>query len=71
MLSNYLKTLSPKYKVEFRTDETRGLLIIRVTRGFLFKETMVFLGQASDDAVVIETIRKTVEMIDDAFNDYD
>jgi hypothetical protein len=71
MLSNFLKTIDPAYKIEFRTDRGRDLLIVRVTRGFLFKEAMISYEFLCDEQRIIKVIRDTIDLLDDAFNNYD
>ena len=71
MLSNFLRTVDPAYKIEFRSDRERNLLIVRVTRGLLSNEAMISYEFLCDDLQLIAVIRDTIDLLDDAFNNYD
>lgn len=71
MLANFLKSIDGKYKIEFRNDVERKLLIVRVTRGFLYKEVYIFFEFLSDEQHIIRAIRDTIDLLDDAFNNHE
>lgn len=67
MLASFLKSVDNRYKIEFRTDTDRRLLIARITRGFLYKEVLISFELLSDENYIIATLQMTIDSLEDAY----
>lgn len=68
MLASFLKSVGDEYNIEFRTDRESHLLIVKITRGFLYKETYISYGLLSDEQHIVRAIRNTVKLLEDAYS---
>lgn len=67
MLASFLKSIADDYKIEFRNDVERRLLIVKITRGFLYKEVYISFESLSDEQYIVRVIRETVKSLEDAY----
>ena len=67
MLASFLRSVDDSYKIEFRTDAERRLLIVKVTKGFLYKEVYISFELLSDEESIVRAIRKTITLLEDAY----
>ena len=68
MLSEYLRSVSHDYDISFKNDSERRWLIVRVTKGFLYKEFTLEYSHLSDERYIIDAIKGTIQAIDIALN---
>lgn len=64
MLTSYLKSIGDDYKIEFRNDIERQWLIVRVTRGFMFREEIIPFEFLSNELYIVRAIRGVVEQVE-------
>lgn len=67
MLASFLRSVDDSYKIEFRTDAERRLLIVKVTKGFLYKEVYISFELLSDEESIVRAIRNTITLLEDAY----
>ena len=66
-LTDYLKSINSKYRIECRTDIDRQLLIVKVIRGFLYKEIYISFESLADEQYIIREIRDTIELMEENY----
>lgn len=67
MLASFLRSVDDSYKIEFRTDAERRLLIVKVTKEFLYKEVYISFELLSDEESIVRAIRNTITLLEDAY----
>ena len=67
MLASFLRSVDDSYKIEFRTDAERRLLIVKVTKEFLYKEVYIAFELLSDEDSIVRAIRNTITLMEDVY----
>lgn len=71
MLASFLKSIDPRYIVEFRTDDVRNLMIIKATRGFLYKEAYIsremLLNSLDMESAIVHAIKTVIASLEESY----
>ena len=68
MLAEFLRSVSHNYDISFKNDPERRRLIVRVTKGFLYKELIFEYDHLSDEQYIIDALEKAMMSINIALN---